>query len=66
MAVDGTYNYEASTPVGKQKGKFVFKAEGTTLTGASISSMGSDNITDGVVEGNTLKFGMVPKECSLR
>jgi hypothetical protein len=61
MAVDGTYNYEASTPIGKQKGKFVFKTQGKTLSGTSTSSMGSDNITDGVVEGDTLKFKLNTK-----
>ncbi len=61
MAVDGTYNYETLTPIGKQKGKFIFKTEGTKLTGTSISSMGSDNITDGVVEGNNLKFKLNTK-----
>ena len=61
MAVDGIYNYETSTPVGKQKGKFFFKTDGTTLSGTSTTTMGSDNITDGVVEGDTLKFKLNAK-----
>ncbi len=56
MSVDGTYNYEANTPLGKQKGKFTFKTEGKTLTGTGVSIMGTDNITAGVVEGNKLTF----------
>ena len=59
MSVSGNYNVTTRTPMGDQEGTFVVNAEGNSFTG-SISSgmMGSMDITDGKVDGNTLTWSM--------
>ncbi len=55
MAVDGTYNVEMSTPMGKQTGTVIFKCAGNALTGIYKTARGDQNFT-GTVEGDTCKW----------
>jgi hypothetical protein len=56
MTVDGTWNTSAKTPLGHMKGKLVLKTEGNTLSGTSSSQWGSDNFSNGKVDGDSFEF----------
>lgn len=57
MAVDGTYNTEMSTPMGKQTGTCILKSAGSVLTGTYKTPRGDQNFT-GTVEGDACKWQM--------
>ena len=57
MAVDGTYNIEIDTPMGKQESKLVLKSAGAKLTGTMESAMGKNDFT-GSVKGNDVSWSM--------
>jgi hypothetical protein len=57
MAIDGIYNIEIDTPMGKQEAKLVIKTEGSKITGTMENSMGKNDIT-GSVKNNELSWGM--------
>jgi hypothetical protein len=55
--VNGTWKGTADTPNGPIERTFVFKAEGSKLTGESTSSMfGKSAIEDGKIEGDNISF----------
>ena len=56
MAVDGTYDTVVKSPMGDQKATLTVASNGDTWTGTQAGAMGSIEITDGKVEGNTLKW----------
>ncbi len=59
LAADITGNWKATAegPNGSMERTFVFKQEGTTLTGETTSSMmGKSTIENGKVEGDTVTF----------
>lgn len=58
MAVDGTYETLVKSPMGDQKGTLTVKADGGTWTGTQAGAMGSQDITDGTVEGDTIKWSV--------
>jgi hypothetical protein len=55
MAIDGTYNIEVDTPMGKMESKLTFKTKGNVLTGKAESQMGSLDFT-GKVNGNQFSW----------
>ena len=57
MAIDGTYNIEIDTPMGKQEAKLDIKASGSKLTGMIESAMGQNDI-NGTVKYNNVSWGM--------
>ena len=57
MAVDGIYNLEIDTPMGKQEAKLTIKTAGNKLTGTMENSMGKNDIA-GTVKGNDVSWGM--------
>jgi hypothetical protein len=60
--VTGTWKATAEGPNGTMERTFVFKADGSTLTGETISSFfGTSTITDGKVEGDNLSFSITVK-----
>ncbi|MBI5085136.1 MAG: hypothetical protein HZB13_11130 [Acidobacteria bacterium] len=64
LAADITGNWKATAegPNGAMQRTFVFKQEGTKLTGETVSSMfGKSAINDGKVEGDTVTFSLVIK-----
>jgi len=50
MAVDGTYNTEMTTPMGKQTGTVTIKSAGNTVSGTFKSSRGNADFT-GTLDG---------------
>ncbi len=55
--ITGHWKATAEGPNGGMERTFVFKQEGTKLTGETVSSMmGKSEITDGKVEGDTVTF----------
>jgi len=60
MSVAGTYECVTKTPMGDQKSTFtvVPGADGTSFTGSNEGAMGSMDVDDGKVDGNTLTWKM--------
>ena len=52
MAIDGTYEIEVNTPIGKMKGKLILKTDGGTLSGAIETSMGNSDFSGGTFNGD--------------
>ncbi len=56
MIIDGTWNVSIKTSVMPLKGTFVLKTDGDVLSGTATTSFGTNNITDGKVDGNKIEF----------
>ena len=57
MAIDGTYNIEVDSPMGKQEFKLTMKTAGDKLNGTMESPMGNNDFT-GTVKGNEVSWPM--------
>ena len=58
MSVAGTYDCVTKSPMGDQKSKFTVNVDGDTFTGQNAGAMGSMDVVDGKVDGNTLTWKM--------
>jgi len=60
MSVGGTYDCITKTPMGEQKSTFtvVPSDDGTTFTGQNAGTLGSMDVKDGKIDGNTLTWKM--------
>jgi len=58
MAVDGTYETVVKSPMGDQKATLTVQSSGSTWTGTFAGAMGTSEVTDGTVEGDTIKWKM--------
>ncbi len=58
MAVDGTYNVEIDTPMGKQESKLKLKTDGDKVGGTMESSMGNMEFSGGKVSGDDVTWEM--------
>ena len=58
MAVDGTYNVEIDTPMGKQESKLTLKTDGDALSGTMESPMGTQEFSGGKVSGDEVSWEM--------
>ena len=60
MSVGGTYDCVTKTPMGDQKSTFtvVPSDDGTTFTGQNAGTLGSMDVKDGKIDGNTLTWKM--------
>ena len=58
MSVAGTYDCVTKTPMGDQKSKFTVNVDGDSFTGQNAGAMGSMDVVDGKVDGNTLTWTM--------
>ncbi len=60
MSVAGTYDCVTKSPMGDQKSTFtvVPSDDGTTFTGSNQGAMGSMDVEDGKIDGNTLTWTM--------
>lgn len=60
MAVAGTYECLTKTPMGDQTSTFtvVPSDDGTTFTGSNVGTLGSLEVKDGKIDGNTLTWTM--------
>ena len=56
--VDGVWDCVTKSPLGDQKSTLTVKSDGTSFTGSNVGAMGSVDITDGTVNGNTLGWKM--------
>jgi hypothetical protein len=56
--VDGTWETVVKSPLGDQKATLTVKSDGGTFAGTNAGAMGSVEITDGTVDGNTLHWTM--------
>ena len=56
MSVAGTYDTVVKSPMGDQKGTFTVVPgdDGNSFTGSMAGGMGSMDVVDGTVDGNTL------------
>ena len=58
MSVAGTYDCLTKTPMGDQKSKFTVTVDGDSFTGQNVGGMGSMDVENGKVAGNTLTWSM--------
>ncbi len=58
MAIDGTYNVEIETPMGKQEAQLTLKADGDALSGSMGSPMGTLEFSGGKVSGDNVSWEM--------
>ena len=58
MAIDGTYNVEIDTPMGKQESKLTLKTDGDTVGGSMESPMGTIEFSGGKVSGEDVSWEM--------
>lgn len=48
VAIDGTYNVEIDTPMGRQSGKLTLKTSGDKLNGSADTMLGKNDFTGNV------------------
>ena len=60
MSVAGTYDTVVKSPMGEQKGTFTLVPgdDGNTFTGSMAGGMGSMDVKDGKIDGDTLTWAM--------
>lgn len=58
MSVAGQYDCVTKSPMGDQKSVLPVNVDGDSWTGSNAGQMGSLDITDGKVDGNTLTWTM--------
>ena len=60
MSVAGTYDTIVKSPMGDQKGTFTVVPgdDGSSFTGSMAGGMGSMDVKDGTIDGNTLNWKM--------
>jgi hypothetical protein len=56
--VDGVWDTVVKSPLGDQKSTLTVKSDGNTFTGSNSGAMGSVDITDGTVDGDTISWKM--------
>lgn len=57
-AVDGDWDVTIKTPMGDQKSVFTITSDGGSFSGKVAGAMGSMDVKDGTVDGNTLTWKM--------
>jgi len=57
-AIDGTWDTIVKSPLGDQKAVLTVKTDGNSWTGSQVGAQGTADITDGTVEGDTIKWSM--------
>lgn len=58
MSVAGTYEVNVKSPMGDQTGTFTVIVDGDSFTGSLAGGMGSMDVANGKVSGNTLTWSM--------
>lgn len=58
MSVAGSYNCVTHTPMGDQTSTFTVNVDGDSFTGTNSGQMGSMQVENGKVNGNTLTWQM--------
>lgn len=57
-AVDGDWDVTIKTPMGDQKSVFTVTSNGATFSGKVVGALGSMEVNDGVIDGDTLTWKM--------
>lgn len=57
-AIDGSWDTVVKSPLGDQKAVLTVKTDGASWTGSQVGAMGSMEITDGTVDGETINWTM--------
>lgn len=57
-AVDGTWDTIVKSPLGDQKATLTVRTDGATWSGSQTGAMGSLDIADGTLDGDTIKWTM--------
>lgn len=58
MSVAGAYDCVTKTPMGDQKSVFTINVDGDSFTGVNAGALGSMDVYDGKIDGNTLTWKM--------
>lgn len=58
MSVAGTWNTVVKSPMGDQSGTLTVNVDGDTFTGQMAGGMGTMDVTDGKVAGDTITWKM--------
>lgn len=58
MSLGGTYECSTKTPMGHQKGTLTIVPEGDTFTGQITGDLGTMELRNGTISGNTLSWKM--------
>ena len=58
MAVDGTYNIDIESPMGKQSAKLTLKADGGSLSGSVAGPQGEQAFEGGTVSGDNVEWSV--------
>lgn len=56
--IDGSWDTVAKTPLGDQKAVLTVKTDGNNWSGSQVGAMGSVEIADGTVDGDTINWTM--------
>jgi len=56
MAIDGKWEITINSPMGAQKATLELKAEGATLSGTQTAMQGTQPVTNGKIDGNSLTW----------
>ncbi|MCW1383413.1 hypothetical protein OLX02_11335 [Novosphingobium sp. KCTC 2891] len=56
MSVAGTYECVTKSPMGDQKSTFTVNVAGDTFTGSNSGPMGTAEVSDGKVDGNSITW----------
>lgn len=56
MPVDGTYDVEVDSPIGKMKAKLTLATSGSELSGVMDSQMGTYDFSGGTADGQSCAF----------
>jgi hypothetical protein len=58
MAIDGTFNVEIDTPIGKQESKLTLKTDGDAVSGSMESPLGAMEFSGGKIKGDNVSWNM--------
>jgi hypothetical protein len=61
MSIDGNWDCITKTPMGDQKSVLTLTTNGNSFTGVNAGAMGSMDIEEGQIDGNTLTWKMEMK-----
>lgn len=58
MSIEGDWEISMNTPMGEQKATVTLVASGNVLSGKMAAAMGSEEFTDGKIDGNNLEWSV--------
>ena len=58
MSIEGDWEISMSTPMGEQRATVTLAASGDVLSGKMVAAMGSEEFTDGKIDGDNLQWSV--------